>query len=176
MHKDAGVALPTTSSRPYAADRMQQNGDTTTDRRVTVLEAAKLLNLTPDAIRARLRRGTLRKERAEDGTLLVVLAATDPDRPPTGRPTEQPTDPYIEGLKSRVELLERELADWKAQLEEEREANRENRRLLAALVQRVPELEAPSEPRDGPVRASEDVGEDDVPRPERRSFWRRLFG
>jgi len=47
--------------------------DTTPTRRVTVKEAAALLNVTPDAIRARLRRGTLRKEAGPDGETLVLL-------------------------------------------------------------------------------------------------------
>ncbi len=45
------------------------------------------------------------------------------------------------------------------QLDEEREANRENRRLLAALVQRVPELEAARDAQNGPLTPSEGAGE-----------------
>ena len=55
--------------------------DTTPTRRVTVKEAAALLDVTPDAIRARLRRGTLRKETGPDGETLVLLkgAVSDGD-------------------------------------------------------------------------------------------------
>jgi hypothetical protein len=65
------------------------------------------------------------------------------------------------------------------QLEEAHAANRENRRIIAGLVQRVPELEAPPEPRDAPETASENEGKDQA-RPEgqgqeKRSWWRRLF-
>jgi hypothetical protein len=62
------------------------------------------------------------------------------------------------------------------------EANRENRRIIAGLVQRVPELEGPRESRDAPETASEDVGKGASVPPEpqepteRRSWWRRFFG
>ena len=49
------------------------------------------------------------------------------------------------------------------QLREEREANRENRRIIAGLVQRVPELEAAPEPRESPVTSSEEPGSTPAP-------------
>ena len=184
VHKDSKIALPPKALRTYAADTMQHDSDRTADRRVTVLEAAKLLSITPDAVRARLRRGTMRKERGEDGTLLVVLEGHDGDTTATEQPTEQPTVAYINTLKSRIELLERELGDWKEQLKEEREANRENRRIIAGLVQRVPELEpareAAPEPRESPVTAPEEsdngrVGAEAQKPSEQRSWLRRFF-
>ena len=43
------------------------------------------------------------------------------------------------------------------QVEEEREANRENRRLLAAALERIPpQIEAPREEREAPESASEE--------------------
>ncbi len=47
----------------------------------------------------------------------------------------------------------------RAQLDQEREANRENRRIIAGLVQRVPELEPSREQRNGPETASEEMGD-----------------
>ncbi len=44
------------------------------------------------------------------------------------------------------------------QLEAEREASAELRRIVAGLVQRVPELEAPPEPREAPETTSEESG------------------
>ena len=51
------------------------------------------------------------------------------------------------------------------------ERDRENRRLLVAALERIPELEAPSEPRESPESPA-DMGEGVEP----RGFWRRLFG
>ena len=61
------------------------------DRRVSVAEAAVLLDLSEAAIRSRLKRGTLRKEKANDGTVLVVLGSgASPDQ--RTAPSDQTTD------------------------------------------------------------------------------------
>jgi hypothetical protein len=66
------------------------------------------------------------------------------------------------------------------ELEQRSEELSEMRRIVAALVQRVPELEpareATPEPRDGDVSASEGMGNGEAPpEQEKRSWWRRLF-
>jgi hypothetical protein len=77
-------------------------------------------------------------------------------------------------------------------LEEERGARTEERRrhdtLMAQLMQRIPEIEAPSEARGAPeTAASEAEPEGAEPRsgapgrhseagPQERSWWRRVFG
>ena len=48
--------------------------DGRTPRRVSVPEAALLLGISEDAVRSRLRRRTLRKEKASDGTVYVFRA------------------------------------------------------------------------------------------------------
>jgi hypothetical protein len=107
-----------------------------TEERYTLSEAATLLGITPDALRQRIRRGRYHTEK-EAGRVYVYL---DTDRTQTERPTEQGTDVLIPELRSRIESLER-------QLDLEREANRENRRLLAAALERdPPQLEAPGDP------------------------------
>src|SRR5215213_7603553 len=66
--------------------------DTTPTRRVTVKEAAALLDVSPDAIRARLRRGTLGKETGPDGRPWFssrALSQTETVADTTG--TRQPT-------------------------------------------------------------------------------------
>src|SRR5215210_6405909 len=53
---------------------MQPNGDKSPiDPRFTVPEAAEVLGISPEAVRARIHRGTLRKEKAPDGTVYVRL-------------------------------------------------------------------------------------------------------
>ena len=152
-----------------------------------------LLGLSEAAVRSRLKRGTLRKEKAKDGTVLVVLGSgASPDRPtnstvrpndrsstgqPANRPTGQPADQVdlVEALRDQVVFL-------RQQLEEEREANRENRRIIAGLVQRVPELGPAQEPREGHVTDSEEPNKGTAAPSEqqetsqRRSWWRAFFG
>ena len=70
------------------------------------------------------------------------------------------------------------------QLEAERDANRENRRIIAALTSRIPAIEGPEDapqsvdprpdrPGDPGVTAEAQEGAE---RPEGRSWWRRVFG
>jgi hypothetical protein len=155
--------------------------DPTADRRVTVAEAALLLSLSEDAIRSRLKRGTLSKEKDADGTVFVVL---DGDRPTTNgdRPaTDQSTDRSALALmQAHLDSLGEQLIYLRYQLDQEREANSENRRIIAGLVQRVPELEAP---RNGHETATAEPDREE-PRPapggaqeaaERPPGWLRRF-
>ncbi|MBV9455305.1 MAG: hypothetical protein JOZ19_14520 [Rubrobacter sp.] len=153
-----------------------QTTEETPTRRVTVPDAAVLLGLSEDAVRSRLKRGTLRKEKDEDGTVFVVLSAESPtDRPTSnrGRPaanqTPVPAD-LAKLLRDQVEYLREQLA-------EEREANRENRRIIAGLVQRVPELEANTEFPEVPETDTKEPGKSDVPseHQKRRSWVYRFF-
>jgi hypothetical protein len=124
-------------------------------RRVTVMEAADILGISTGAVRNRITRGTLQAER-EEGRVLVVLPADTPED------TRRDTD--VEYLKAHITTLQ-------DALESERESGRELRRIVAALTQRIPELEAPSEPRESPETATESA--EDV---ERAPWWRRMFG
>jgi hypothetical protein len=51
----------------------------------------------------------------------------------------------------------RKLQDLDDQLDQEREANRENRRIIAALTSRIPELEGATEPRSDPPGAQDPI-------------------
>jgi hypothetical protein len=169
-----------------------QPADQPTDRRVSVAEAAVLLGLSEEAVRSRLKRGTLRKEKAPDGTVLVVLgrggSADRPtngtDRPTTRTTTGQPTNQSDQW--EMVKMLHEQVSFLRHQLEQEREANRENRRIIAGLVQRVPELEATPEPREAPETPAEETGRgstapekqektSDDSQERKRSWWREFF-
>jgi excisionase family DNA binding protein len=132
--------------------------------RVTVQEAARLLGISEGAVRARIHRGTLETER-DSGTVYVRLNVDDT----TNERTEQ--SELVQTLREYNASLER-------QLNAEREASAELRRIVAGLVQRIPELEAPSEPRESPETATEQEAE---PRPAggqegaQRPWWRRIF-
>ena len=140
------------------------------EHRLTYAQAASALGISTDAVRmrVRVRRGTLRSERDGDGTVRVILDA-DQVRP----------DPDRDDL---VGVLQQQLA-------EEREARRRADTIIlqlsqanAALVQRVPALEAASNER-ADVNASRDdpVGEyPSTPRPREdpekpASWWSRLL-
>ena len=138
--------------------------------RMTVHDAARQLGISEDAVRMRVKRGTLEAER-EGGRLYVLL-----DSVPTTDPTDR-TDELITELRDRVRSLE-------SQLDHERDANRENRRIIAALTSRIPAIEAPQEPSespqtvDSPGSREEPFTDEERPQEpvERRGFWARLFG
>jgi hypothetical protein len=148
---------------------------TTPVRRTTVAEAAQVLGISAEAVRGRIRRGTLPVER-EGGTVYVLLDPSIGSRTTTDQPrttdehTPDRTDALIAELQDRVRSLE--------------EANRENRRIIAALTSRIPEL-PPPEPSESPRTDAEDRIEPTPSEPERgsheegaepRSWWRRVFG
>ncbi len=142
---------------------------------MTVKEAAALLGITPDAVRSKLRRGKLRRAEAPDGTVLVVLDGDSPDGQ-NGHHDGHQTVAYIDVLKSHIDLLERELAEWKA------EARRKDH-LLAAALERIPAIEAPrDEP--GATETDAEASESTEPRSDRvgpqtsarRPWWVRIFG
>src|SRR5215217_3729132 len=148
--------------------------------RVTVQEAAEALGITVEAVRARIKRGKLRREKGESGTVYVWLdaAQTQPDPAQTHDQTQPDADREYDqtrpdadqtGIRGRVQaelvdsLLD-QVAYMREQLAEEREARRRADTIIAqltqanaALAQRVPELEAPSERREDSVTASEDM-------------------
>jgi hypothetical protein len=110
---------------------------------VSVYEAADILGVTVDAIRKRISRGSIPHERDEDGRVWVLLDATskvhDTDQEPYRTVSALE---FIEEMRGRIE-------DLREQLAAERRANEENRRIIAALTSRIPEIEAPSEATEG---------------------------
>ena len=116
-------------------------------RWVDLRKAAEMLGTSTEAVRKRASRGSLRSDR-NDGRVVVWV---DEDRAEGRREAEVEGGPVVEILTDQVAYL-------RSQLDQEREANRENRRIIAALTQRIPELEAPASPE--PPGASESVVEE----------------
>jgi 16S rRNA G966 N2-methylase RsmD len=123
--------------------------------RVTVQQAALALGVTEQAVRKRIKRGTLESER-ENGRVYVFL-----DPPYTGyEPSRDAVTNHelIEELRDRVRSLE--------------EANRENRRIIMQQAQNLAAIEAPEN----------DAQASDVEEPpadtegSRKSWWKRLLG
>jgi hypothetical protein len=143
----------------------------TTQTRVTVAQAAELLGLSAEAVRSRVQRGTLKSTRV-DGSVYVLLDA-DQTRPNTDEQDAQTADrtrsggdqtEFIASLQEQIEWLRREV---------ERKDT-----LLMSLMQRIPELEPPREPREATTEASEEPARAEGPpqEEEQRSWWRKLFG
>ena len=155
--------------------------DQAPDRRVTVAEAALLLGLSEDAVRSRLKRGTLRRATGPDGTVLVVLGDGDTtDRPTTNgghSTTDQSTNQTDQALmQAHLDSLQEQISFLRAQLVTRDEELRRKDHLLAALTERIPELEPASEPREGPQTPSDsEGGVDDEEKPTQRQRWWRFW-
>ena len=142
--------------------------------RLTVAEAASALGISQDAVRKRIARGTISHDRDESGRVFVYLAPSE-----TVHKVDQDTaqdaasktvqDTYIRSLEDQIAFLRGEL--------ERKDA------ILLNLTERIPELEAPSEPRESPQTVEEEP-ERAEPRPVtvesqesvQRPWWRRMFG
>jgi hypothetical protein len=156
--------------------------------RFPVAEAAQLLGISAEAVRQRIKRGTLDTEKSPQGTVYVLLDAdlADPTRNDSVRSGDRTGE-----SNALISELRAHNATLREQLEAEREARRRADTIIAQLTQanavlasRVPELEASSEPREAPVTAREEP-EEARPRsstegPEtgeiRQPWWRRMFG
>jgi hypothetical protein len=151
--------------------------------RYTVTQAADILGISTGAVRNRLSRGTLQQVK-EGGTVYVLLSTDIP------RDTKRDADDIPGGMSHpESSALTSELRDRlryvEEQLEAERRAHAEARRLLMAALERIPpQLEAPQEARESPETVEEEP-ERAEPRSatgeaqesaQQRPWWRRVFG
>jgi hypothetical protein len=181
-----GHSRETTQHAPDAKRHVQDSVDDMSEPiRVTVEEAAKLLGTSANALRKRIERGTIQSEKA-DGVRYVILSDRDMPQHASDISGDMPHDSaalshdsadgmssYITSLEDQVDYLRRQLEVW------QEEARRKDH-ILAALTERIPELEPAREDSSGPQRAlvssSDTGGNGDVPsEPEPRPWWRRLF-
>jgi hypothetical protein len=120
--------------------RGKGQGATNTDRptdRLTVRQAAERLGITEDAVRSRIKRGTLASEHHGGRVYVLVGDQGAIDQP------DQPTAPFE---AERIADLREQVAYLRDQLRREQDAHAEARRLLAGALERIPALEAPMEP------------------------------
>jgi len=148
-----------------------------TRRRLTVQDAADALGVTVDAVRSRVKRGTIAHER--EGGRVYVLLGGDESHPARDQYTDQGGDQDAGESEDRTAEL---IATLHEQLAAERQAHAEARRLLMAALERIPpQLEAPQEAAAEPTEDQQGRAE---PRPDapgaqegvRRPWWRRMFG
>ena len=151
-----------------------------TSRRLTVQEAAEVLGTSVDAVRMRVRRGSLESEKDPDGRVHVWVNGDPTETKP--RPDDEPS-----ALISAKDETIRVLSE---QLESEREARRRADTIIAQLTQanaalaaRVPELEVSQEPPEATETVNENLEGAERPssmveaqRREQRPWWRRVFG
>ena len=141
-------------------------------RRLSVQQAAEVLGVTVDAVRGRVKRGTIASTKGEDGSVYVILEegigadqSNGESQPSYDRADDQ--SQLIERMATEIEFLRGELQRKDA--------------ILLSMPEGLKALEAPSEAREAPVSSSEDpdkgtaLSEEQEPT-QRRSWWRQFFG
>jgi hypothetical protein len=146
------------------------------NERVSVQEAADRLGTTVDAIRKRVQRDTIAHEKDPEGRVWILLERSygrtrhDSDQDTTGQRQDLESGALISEMRAHNETL-------REQLEAERQAHAEARRIIAGLVERIPALEAPQTAEQEPERVeprSAAPSPQDATQP--RPWWRRMFG
>jgi hypothetical protein len=123
-----------------------------------------------DAIRKRVQRGTIAHEKDPDGRVWILLDA-DRTRHDTGRDTvgrRQDHEP-----DALISAKDETIATLREQLQAERQAHAEARRLLAAALERIPAIEAPEQK---PPRRSRRPQRVRSPGPTRKGIRRAYRG
>src|SRR5215208_3365861 len=141
----------------HSQDSRQDSPQDVVDR-LTVAQAADRLGITQDAVRKRIARGTIRHDKDHEGRISVYLdtfereSKSDQDngQDRESKPIQEANQgKYTRSLEDQIEFLRREL---------ERKDT-----IITQLTQRIPELEAPSEPQEPPVKALEAAGKGTAP-------------
>jgi hypothetical protein len=121
----------------------ERSGHPSTER-VSVPQAADHLGTTVDAIRKRVQRDTIDHEKDADGRVWVLLDTGRPRQDATGQ--RQDTGQPQSDATALISAKDETIAMLREQLEAERQAHAEARRLLMAALERIPpQLEAPQE-------------------------------
>jgi len=157
--------------------------DTATDMsaplRATVEEAARILGTSENAVRKRIERGTLASEKV-DGVRYVLLL--DSDMPQHAADTAVDTAADMSQdlalMQAHLDSMQEQVGYLKSVVHTRDEELRRKDHIIAALTERIPELEAPRETSRSARTPSVDTGEvpsEEKPRPTQRSWLHRLF-
>ncbi len=140
--------------------------------RLTVAQAAAQLGVSQDAIRKRIRRNTIDYDQDPDGRIYVYVDSSEIAQ-------DESSDASIERL---VQVQHDDIDFLRRELETRTEEIRRRDSIIAALTQRLPEIEAPSEPRLTLEETTEKnearvehppAGSREVRRGARKPWWRK---
>ena len=149
-------------------------------QRHTVKEAAEVLGTSVDAVRGRIRRGTLDSVKL-DGVVYVLLDATNREQESDESATESADDSRQTADESGLVSDQSELVgDLRGQVDWLRREVERKDTIIMSLTQRIPELEAPAGQRDASETATEEsdkgwTSSDPQEPTQRRSWLYRFF-
>ncbi len=158
---------------------------------ITVGEAAELLDVSRKTITNHATAGRFEgayKDRDHGGQWRIPRAEVErvkreKDHDPREKPGKKPREGAA-GSTDLVDELRDQVRYLRDQLDQERQAHAEARRIIGGLVQRIPELEASSSearesdmnPGPTPTPTNTATGPHTSPQGPMRGLWRRFFG
>lgn len=163
-------------------DRTPTDSDRDRQDAVTVAEAAQRLGVSHDAIRARLRRGTIDGEKRGDEWIVFLPAEghdgqQDTDTSPTG--DDRPAVALVDQLREEVAYLRSELTAARIQAAQERERadilQREALQRIEALTAGSVARQDTRQDATGEPESVDTVPPDAEPLPPATSLWSRLW-
>ena len=167
-------------------DRTEVNHSVRDSGRVTITEAATLLGVHPNTVRARVKAGEYDAEKvATEHGLTWMIDRDSLINPPLTRDLQDPPSQMVNPENATpIELVQdllRPFVEDLGRVREELGAERVLREQAEGERDKLAaELEALREARDAPEATSEDVSSSEVPPSDteepRRSWWRRFFG
>jgi len=125
-------------------DAMSEPPERTTNRspeHLTFAEAGERLNISPDAVRMRVRRGKLATIQVNNRTFVPWPQPEQPHEPRTER-TAFANRSGVQGDARLIDALQSEVTYLRSALDAEIEARRRADHLVAGLMERLPELMA----------------------------------
>jgi hypothetical protein len=156
---------------------------------LTFAAAAERLNVSRDAVRMRVRRGTLATLSVNGETFVLWPQPQAPERTharnaertrPERRSPVQSGDRVVAALEGRITSLQDEVTYLRSVLDTEMEARRRADHLVAGLMERLPELTAGEHPsQDAPTRPERPPVSGDIGMPMSETIidrLRRLIG
>jgi excisionase family DNA binding protein len=150
---------------------------------LTIQEAAHRLGVSESAVRKRIKRGTIRREKTEDGRVLVYMESPAPPSAPGAEEvrTHEP-DALISRLSAENEYLRDIIATRDQEIARRDTIIMNMSEAMKALS--PPSQETPPDERESPETVDEQQGRGE-PRPDapgaqegvqHRSWWRRIIG
>jgi hypothetical protein len=150
----------------------------------TIREAAYLLDTSVEAVRGRINREKYARTKDEDGTVYVHLTAEQlPNVHQTFNERSNVHALMVERADLQIADMREEISYLREELTAERNANSENRRIIARLTESLPQLESgtPPDTPESPESDRDASGKGTTPDESQRgtqrpSIWRRFFG
>ena len=168
--------IPTDMSHDQTRHANDTASDMSPPLRTTVEEAAKVLGTSENAVRKRIERGTLPSEKV-DGVRYVLLSDSDMPEHATNTAGGSVADmsPDLTLMQAHLDSMQEQVGYLKAVVQTRDEELRRKDHIIAALTERIPELEPAKDSspgrRESPVSPSDNDSKVEGPPGQEHPSW-----